>query len=160
MKKILEVIYEQDFLSCSYGFRPMRSCHQALDRLDKVIMWQPIDHVVDADIKGFFDNVSHYWLLRCLEERIDDPKFLLLVRKFLKAGIVKGMKWQPSTAGTPQGGVLSPVLANTYLHYVLDLWFERDFKQNIAGTAEMVRYCDDFVCALSEGKRLNASCES
>ena len=145
MKEILEAIYEQDFLDCSYGFRPNRSCHLAIDRLDKVIMRQPINYVVDADIKGFFDNVSHYWLLRCLEERIADPKFLLLVRKFLKAGIMDGKQLLPSKAGTPQGGVISPVLANIYLHYVLDLWFERVFKRKIEGQAEMVRYCDDFV---------------
>ena len=145
MKEILEAIYEQDFLDCSYGFRPNRDCHQAIGRLDKVIMWQPINHVVDADIKGFFDNVSHYWLLRCLEERIADPKFLLLIRKFLKAGIMDGKQLLASKAGTPQGGVISPILANTYLHYVLDLWFEREFKHKIKGKAEMVRYCDDFV---------------
>lgn len=145
MKEILEAIYEQDFLDCSYGFRPNRSCHQAIDCLDKVIMWQPINHVVDADIKGFFDNVSHYWLLRCLEERIADPKFLLLIRKFLKAGIMDGEQLLASKAGTPQGGVISPILANIYLHYVLDLWFEREFKRKIRGRAEMVRYCDDFV---------------
>ena len=145
MKEMLESIYEQDFLDCSYGFRPNRSCHQAVDRLDKVIMRQPINYVIDADIKGFFDNVSHYWLLRCLEERIADPKFLLLVRKFLKAGIMDGKQLLPSEAGTPQGGVISPVLANVYLHYVLDLWCERVFKCTIKGKAEMVRYCDDFV---------------
>lgn len=145
MKEILEAIYEQDFLDCSYGFRPNRSCHQAIDRLDKVIMWQPINYVVDADIKGFFDNVSHYWLLRCVEERVADPKFLLLIRKFLKAGIMDGKQLLASKAGTPQGGVISPILANIYLHYVLDLWFERVFKRKIKGKAEMVRYCDDFV---------------
>lgn len=145
MKDILEAIYEPNFLDCSYGFRPHRSCHIAIDRLDKVIMKQRIDHVVDADIKGFFDNVSHYWLLRCLEHRITDPNFLLLVRKFLKAGIVEGTQWLPSVAGTPQGGVLSPLLANIYLHHVLDLWFEHEFKPRLTGEAEMVRYCDDFV---------------
>ena len=133
MKEILEAIYEQDFLDCSHGFRPNRSCHLAIDRLDKVIMRQPINYVVDADIKGFFDNVSHYWLLRCLEERIADPKFLLLVRKFLKAGIMNGKQLLPSIAGTPQGGVISPLLANIYLHYVLDLWFEVVFKHKIEG---------------------------
>ena len=145
MKEILEAIYEQDFLNCSYGFRPKRSCHKAIDRLDKVITKQPINYVVDADIKGFFDNVSHYWLQRCLEERVADPNFLLLVRKFLKAGVMSGAELLPSKAGTPQGGVLSPLLANIYLHYVLDLWFERSFKRKIKGKAEMVRYCDDFV---------------
>ena len=153
MKEILEAIYEQDFLDCSYGFRPNRSCHLAIDRLDKVIMRQPINYVVDADIKGFFDNVSHYWLLRCLEERIADPKFLLLVRKFLKAGIMDGKQLLSSKAGTPQGGVISPVLANIYLHCVLDVWFERVFKRKIEGKAEMVRYCDDFVvCFEKEGE--------
>ena len=88
-------------------------------------MRQPINYVIDADIKGFFDNVSHYWLLRCLEERNAEPKFLLLVRKFLKAGIIDGKQLLPSEAGTPPGGVISPVWAHVYLHYVLDLWLAR-----------------------------------
>ena len=152
MKKILESIFEEDFVDFSYGFRPKRSCHQAVNRLDKVVMTRPVNHVVDVDIEKFFDNVSHYWLLRCLEERINDPNFLLLVRRFLKAGIWEEGKILPSKEGTPQGGVISPVLANIYLHYVLDLWFERSFKKQAKGMMEMIRYCDDFVVCCESAK--------
>ena len=145
LKEILEAIYEQDFLDCSHGFRPKRSCHTAVNRLDKVVMQRPINHIVEVDIAKFFDNVSHYWLQRCLEERIKDPNFLWLIRKFLKAGIMDNGRWQPSNEGTPQGGVVSPVLANIYLHYVLDLWFEGSFKPKGNGYMELIRYCDDFV---------------
>jgi group II intron reverse transcriptase/maturase len=145
LKACLEAIYEQDFLDCSHGFRPSRSCHTAIDRLDKVVLQKPINYVVEVDISQFFDNVSHYWLLRCLEERIKDPNFLDLIRKFLKAGVMEEGRWYASTEGTPQGGVVSPVLANIYLHYVLDLWFEASFKQKCRGYVELIRYCDDFV---------------
>ena len=129
MKKILDSVYEQDISDISYGFRQGRSCHQAVNRLDKVVMKIPIKYVVDVDIEKFFDRVSHYWLLRCLEERINDPNFLRLVRRFLRAGIWEAGSRKPSKVGTPQGGVISPVLANIYLHYVLDLWFERKFQK-------------------------------
>jgi len=143
---ILEAIYEADFLDCSYGFRPNRSCHQALNAVDKVIMTKPINHVVEADIKGFFDNVSHCWLMRCLEVRIKDPSFLLLIRRFLKAGYVEGWQFVETDEGTPQGGNLSPVLSNVFLHYVLDLWFEKVVKPGCRGACYLVRYADDFVC--------------
>lgn len=152
MKKILEVIFEQDFVDFSYGFRPKRSCHQAVKRLDEIVMKTPVNFVVDVDIEKFFDNVSHYWLLRCLEERIDDPNFLLLVRRFLKAGIWEDGIFSQSKVGTPQGGVISPVLANIYLHYVLDIWFERKFKQVSLGHVEMIRYCDDFIVCCESKK--------
>ena len=143
LKEILEAIYEQDFLDCSHGFRPKRSCHTAINRLDKAIMQRPINYVVEVDIAKFFDNVSHYWLLRCLEERISDPNFLDLIRKFLKAGMMEQGLWKASHEGTPQGGVVSPILANIYLHYILDLWFEASFKPKARGYVELVRYCDD-----------------
>jgi RNA-directed DNA polymerase len=152
MKKILEAIYEQDFLDFSYGFRPKMSCHQAVNRLDKVVMTRPINYIVEVDIEKFFDNVCHYWLLRGLEERIADPNFLLLVRKFLKAGIIENGDIHKSVQGTPQGGVTSPVLSNIYLHYVLDIWFERKFKSEAKGYAELIRYADDFV-ACCESKK-------
>jgi len=152
MKKILEAIFEQDFVEFSYGFRPKKSCHQAVNRLDKVVMTTPVNYVVDVDIEKFFDKVSHYWLQRCLEERINDPNFLLLVRKFLKAGIWEEGQLLPSKTGTPQGGVISPVLANIYLHYVLDIWFERKFKPKARGKVEMMRYCDDFVACCESQK--------
>ena len=143
---ILEAIYEQDFLDCSYGFRPKRNCHQALDVVDKTIMTRPIHYVIEADIKGFFDNVSHDWMLRCLEVRIQDPSLLLLIRRFLKAGYVEAGQLVPTEQGTPQGGNLSPIIANVFLHYVLDLWFEKKIKPQMRGVCYLVRYADDFLC--------------
>jgi len=142
---ILEAIYEADFLDCSYGFRPGRGCHQALNAVDKTIMTQPINHVLDADIKGFFDNVSHPWLEKCLRVRIKDPSFLLLIRRFLKAGYVEMGQFVATEQGTPQGGNLSPMLSNVFLHYVLDLWFEKRLKRQVRGACFLVRYADDFV---------------
>lgn len=147
LMKILEAIFEQDFLNCSHGFRPKRSCHTALRALDKVVMTKPINAIVEVDIEKFFDNVNHYWLLRCIEERVSDPNLLLLIRKFLKAGIVENGQWSESGQGTPQGGIVSPLLANIYLHFVLDLWFEGKFKSRAKGYVELIRYCDDFVVA-------------
>ena len=152
MKKILEAIFEQDFAEFSYGSRPKRSCHQAVNRLNKVVMKSPVNYVVDADIEKFFDNMSHDWLLRCLKERITDPNFLLLIRRFLKAGVWEGGVISKTKSGTPQGGVISPVLANIYLHYVLDLWFARVFKPRARGQMNMIRYCDDFVVCCESKK--------
>ena len=143
--RILQAIFEVDFLDCSYGFRPNRDCHQALNTLDKMIMQRPVNHVIDADIKGFFDNVDHDWLMRCIEQRISDKNLLRLLKRFLRAGIIEEGKYISSEKGTPQGGIISPVLANIYLHYVLDLWFERVEKRKFGGYIGMVRYCDDFV---------------
>jgi len=145
VKKLLESIYENDFLDCSHGFRSKRSCHHAVDVLDKVVMTQPINYIVEVDIRKFFDNVSHYWLQRCLEERIADKNFLWLVRRFLKSGIVESGQYHASSMGTPQGGIISPLLANIYLHYVLDLWFEKKIKAQSRGYMQLIRYCDDFV---------------
>jgi RNA-directed DNA polymerase len=151
LKKILEEIYEADFLDVSYGFRPALSCHDALKALDKIVMTKPITCVVEVDIKGFFDNVNHYWLQRCLEERIADRNLLWLVRRFLKAGVIEDGKKLATEVGTPQGGIISPLLANIYLHYVLDLWFEKRVKPQSKGKIELIRYCDDFVvCCESE----------
>lgn len=144
--RILEAIYEQDFLDCSYGFRPGRDCHQALNVVDKTIMTRPINHVIEADIRGFFDNVSHEWMMKCLEVRIKDPSFLLLIRRFLKAGYMEADMIVRSDRGTPQGGNLSPMLSNIFLHYVLDLWFDRKVKSASSGVCELVRYADDFIC--------------
>ena len=143
--RILTAIYEVDFLDFSYGFRPNRSCHDALDRLDKGIMGNPVNHIIDADINGFFDNVDHKWILRCLEERIKDKNFLRLIVRFLKAGVIEEGKFHKTETGTPQGGILSPVLANIYLHYVLDLWFEKIIKKESRGYVDIVRYADDFI---------------
>ena len=117
LKKVLESIYEQDFLDCSYGFRPKLSCHHAVNALDKVVMTKPVNYIVEVDIRKFFDNVSHYWLQRCLEERIADKNMLWLVRRFQKAGVMEDGEYYASKTGTPQGGVASPLLANIYLHY-------------------------------------------
>lgn len=151
LKEILEQIYEAEFLDVSYGFRPNLSCHDAVKALDKVVMTKPINYIVEVDIKGFFDNVSHYWLQRCLEEKITDKNLIWLVRKFLKAGVVEDGKQFATDLGTPQGGVISPLLANIYLHYVLDLWFKKKIEPQAKGHMELIRYCDDFVvCCESE----------
>ena len=142
---ILNAIYEADFLDCSFGFRPERGCHDALKVLGKIIEDKPVNYVVEADIKGFFDHVDHDWMMKFLEHRIADKNLLRLIKRFLKAGIMEaGVKYD-TPEGTPQGGVISPILANVYLHYVLDLWFERIFSRKSQGKVYLVRYADDFV---------------
>ncbi len=156
LKEVLESIYEQDFLDCSYGFRPNRSCHDALKQLNRTIEKERINYVVDADIRGFFDNVDHKWMVRCLEQRIADPNIIRLVVRFLKAGVMEQGVWEPSTSGTAQGGNISPLLANIYLHYVLDLWFEKVVKKNLRGMAFIYRYADDFVCCFEHKEEAEA----
>ena len=144
--KILGAIYEQDFLDCSVGFRPGRGSHDALKMLANIIEKGKVNYIVDADIKGFFDQVDHEWLRKFLEHRIADPNIQRLIARFLKAGVVEaGIKYD-TPEGTPQGGVISPLLANIYLHYVLDLWFYKVVRKKSRGKAYMVRYADDFVC--------------
>lgn len=151
LKKILEQIYEAEFLDISYGFRPGLSCHNSVKALNKAVMAKPTNYIVEVDIKGFFDNINHYWLQRCLEERIADRNLLWLVRKFLKAGVIEDGKRLATELGAPQGGVASPIFANIYLHYVLDLWFDKKIKPQAKGYMELIRYCDDFVvCCESE----------
>jgi len=145
VSRVLEAIYEPDFLDCSYGFRPGRSCHDALGAMNRVIERSPINHVVEADIKGFFDNVSHEWMMAFLGERIKDPSFLLIIERFLKAGYKDSGLLVATEKGTPQGGNLSPLLANIFLHYVLDLWFEKAVKPKLSGESHLIRYADDFV---------------
>jgi len=145
MTRILEAVYEADFLDCSYGFRSSRSPHQALKQLNKIIMTQPINHIIDADIKGFFDHVDHGWMRKFLEHRISDTNFDRLIYRFLRNGYMEEGKEYGVEKGTPQGGIISPVLANIYLHYVLDLWLEKVIKSESRGAVEMVRYADDFV---------------
>jgi group II intron reverse transcriptase/maturase len=145
MTRILEAVYEADFLDCSYGFRPNRSPHQALKQLNKIIMTQPINHIIDADIKGFFDHVDHGWMRKFLEHRISDTNFDRLIYRFLRNGYMEEGRECDVEKGTPQGGIISPVLANIYLHYVLDLWLEKVIKPESRGAVEMVRYADDFV---------------
>lgn len=146
LKRILEAIYEQDFLDFSYGFRPGRGMHDALRKLTRIIEWGKINYIVDADIKGFFNHVDHEWMMKFLDLRIGDPNIQRLVRRMLKAGIEEDRNFEPTEEGTPQGSVVSPVLANIYLHYALDLWFEIVVKRQCKGQAEIVRFADDFVC--------------
>lgn len=155
LSKILNAIYEQDFLDSSFGFRPKRGCHDALKALNKIIEDRNTNYIVDADIKGFFDHVDHKWLLKFLKHRISDPKVVNLITKFLKSGIMDDGYYSDSTEGTPQGGVISPILANVYLHYVLDLWFEKVVRKRCRGDAYIVRYADDFVCCFEYEQEAN-----
>lgn len=145
MRRILEAVYEPTFLACSYGFRPKRSCHDALKRIDEVVRTGRIHYIVEADIKGFFDHVDHGWLMKFLAIRLADRNLLRLIVRFLKAGVWEEGEWKETEEGTPQGGIVSPVLANVYLHYVLDEWFEEEYRKSCQGKVELVRYCDDFV---------------
>jgi group II intron reverse transcriptase/maturase len=145
IRRILESIYESDFLNCSYGFRPKRNAHQALNEIDTIIMTQRVSHVVEADIKGFFDNVNHNMLMEFMKIRVKDRSLLLLIEKFLKAGYVDNNLLIKTDKGTPQGSILSPLLANIFLHYVLDSWFNQTVKKHVRGFSELVRYADDFV---------------
>ena len=148
IKKILDSIFEVDFLDVSYGFRPNRSCHDALADLNETIMVKPVNYVVDMDIEKFFDTIDHKWLMKFLKERITDTSLLRLISRFLKAGIMEDGKFIETDKGTPQGGVLSPLLANLYLHYVLDQWFEKRVKKELKGYNHLVRYADDFIVCL------------
>ena len=146
INKILMSIYEQDFIDCSFGFRPNRGCHDALKILDVYLSKRNVNYIVDADIKGFFDNVSHEWIMKFLEHRIADKNLLRYIGRFLKAGVMERGNFHKSYEGTPQGGIISPTLANLYLHYALDMWFEKVVNKHCKGEAYLVRYCDDFVC--------------
>jgi len=145
LSRILQAIYEQDFIEDSQGFRPNRSCHDALRALSQTVENQPINHIVEADIKGFFDNVDQDQLMTFLSHRIADPRILRYIKRFLKAGIQEEGIFRASERGTPQGGVISPLLANIYLHYTLDSWFTKRFIKTCTGTARLIRYADDFV---------------
>lgn len=144
--KILIDVYEPKFFNESYGFRPNRNCHQAVREIIEDVQYHKVCYIVEADIKGFFDNVDHEWLIKFLEHDIADKKFIQLIKKFLKAGVMEKGKYLDSERGTPQGNGASPVLANIYLHYVLDYWFAVRIKRQCKGEAYLIRYCDDFVC--------------
>lgn len=146
MTKILTAIYEPHFLEYSYGFRTQRNCHKALATITYFLEYKRTNYIVDADIKSFFDNVNHEWLIKFIEHRISDEKFVRLLKRILKSGLVEDGLFTETEVGTPQGGVISPILANIYLHYVLDLWFEKKIKTKSDYNAHMVRYADDFVC--------------
>lgn len=148
--KILQAIYEQDFIADSYGFRPQRSCHDALRALSQTVEGMPIHHIVEADIKGFFDNVEQEQLMEFLSLRIGDKRILRYINRFLKSGIMEDGMYKASEKGVPQGGSGSPLLANIYLHYTLDLWFEKRFKKSCTGYARIIRYADDFVVCFQD----------
>ena len=144
MADVLNEIYENIFLKCSYGFRPRRNCHQAISQINWLIMTKKVNYILDADIKGFFDNIDHDIMMMFLEHEIADKNFLRYIRRFLKAGIFEDYKYYESDKGTPQGGLISPILANVYLHYVLDNWFNV-IKKELKGEVYLIRYADDFV---------------
>ena len=144
-KRVLEPIFESMFEDCSYGYRPRRSPHDCLDALGKTIQQKRVNHIVEADIRGFFDRVNHAWLLKFLQQRIGDQRVLRLITRMLKAGILEDGLVHPGEVGTPQGSILSPVLSNIYLHYVLDLWFQRRVQRSCRGEAYLFRFADDFL---------------
>ena len=143
--EVLNAIYEQDFLGFSYGFRPGRGQHDALDALGFGIVRTKVSWIVDADVRTFFDSMSHEWLIRFVEHRIGDPRVIRLIRKWLKAGVMDGAEWTSSETGSPQGSVISPMLANIYLHYSFDLWADQWRRRHARGNVVYVRYADDSV---------------
>ncbi len=143
--EVMNAIYEEDFLGFSYGFRPGRSQHQALDALVAGMKQKKVNWVLDADIRGFFDAIDHGWMLKFLEHRIADKRVLRLIQKWLSAGVMEKGRWTASDVGAPQGATISPLLSNVYLHYVLDLWVQQWRKQKARGDVVVVRFADDFL---------------
>lgn len=156
MARILNDVYEPRFLDCSYGFRPNRKAHDAIKKVNDLIMFKKVNYILDCDIKGFFDNVDHDWLMKFLENDIADKNFLRYIVRFLKAGVMEQGVYEDTSVGTPQGGLISPILANVYLHYVLDLWFEKHVKKHLKGEAYLVRYADDFISMFEQEEEANA----
>jgi group II intron reverse transcriptase/maturase len=151
IKMLLEPIYEQDFLDCSYGFRPKRSAHQALQDIRSALMTaQGLRWVVDVDIRKYYDTIDHGHLRSFLDRRVTDGVIRRMIDKWLKAGVLEAGQLQRSTEGTPQGGVVSPVLSNVYLHHVLDEWFEDQVRPRLKGRAILVRYADDAILAFED----------
>ena len=140
---VLNAIYEVDFLGFSYGFRPGRSQHHALDSLATAVMRKKVNWVLDADIRGFFDAIDHEWMVKFIEHRIADKRIVRLIQKWLSAGVLEEGRWSSAEEGTPQGATISPLLANVYLHYVLDLWVQQWRKRVARGEVIIVRYADD-----------------
>jgi group II intron reverse transcriptase/maturase len=156
--ELLSAVYEVDFLGFSYGFRPGRSPHQALSAVHTAIMSQRVNWVLDADIRRFFDSVDHEWLLRMVAHRIADPRILRLIRQWLEAGILESDEWHEVDRGTPQGAGISPLLANIFLHYVLDLWVHQ-WRRHARARVTIVRYADDFVMGFesaADARRMKA----
>lgn len=152
VSEVLSAIYEVDFLGFSYGFRPNKSPHNALSSMHTAMMSQRVNWVLDADIRRFFDSVDHEWLMRILAHRIADPRIHKLIRLWLEAGILESNTWSASKEGTPQGSGISPLLANIFLHYVLDLWFHKWRRTEASGRAIIVRYADDFIMGFEKGR--------
>ena len=144
--QMLIPIYEQKFIATSYGFRPNRGCHMAVREVIEMVQYRKVNYVVEADIRGFFDNVDHEWLMKMLAHDIADRRFLAIIERFLKAGVMENGKYLDREKGTAQGNGASPVLANVYLHYVLDLWFEKRVRNHAKGQCYLIRYADDFIC--------------
>ena len=145
LREVLEAIYEQDFLPCSYGFRPGRSAHDALGVLDRTLYSERIRWVLEADIRSFFDSIDRKKLMELLQLRIADGSILRLVGKCLHVGVLDGEEFTEPDDGTAQGSIISPLLGNVYLHHALDLWFEREVRPGLRGHARLIRYADDFV---------------
>jgi group II intron reverse transcriptase/maturase len=145
LREVLEVVYEQDFLDCSYGFRPGRSPHDAVRALDRIVHRGEVSWILEADVVSFFDSLDRNELKKMLEIRVADGSLLRLIGKCLHAGVLDGAAYAEPEVGTAQGSALSPILGNLYLHYVLDLWFEREVKPRLRGRATLLRYCDDFI---------------
>src|SRR6201981_480837 len=148
---ILNQIYEEDFLGFSYGFRPGRSQHPALDALSHALVKKKVNYVLDADIQGFFDNLDRAWMIKFVEHRVTDRRILRLIQKWLKAGVMEEGKWSDTETGTLQGSVISPLLANIYLHYVFDLWVDVWRKKYARGEGIVIRYADDIVLGFQGG---------
>jgi group II intron reverse transcriptase/maturase len=150
--EVLNAIYEADFLGFSYGFRPKRSQHQALEALERGLMTRRVNWVLDLDLRKFFDSVDHEWLLRMLGHRIADLRIHRLVKRWLKAGVLESGRWEATETGTPQGSGISPLLANIFLHYVLDLWIHRWRQREAAGEVIVCRFADDIVMGFQNEK--------
>ena len=158
-KRVLEPIFESMFEDCSYGYRPRKSPHHCLRTLGQTIQQRRVNYILEADIRGFFDHVNHEWLLKFIQQRVGDPRVLRLITRMLKAGIMEDGLVSPGEVGTPQGSILSPLLSNIYLHYVLDLWFQRRIRRTSRGEAYLFRFADDFVACFelqSDAERFQA----
>lgn len=155
---VLSAIYEQDFLNCSFGGRPGRGAHHALATLNEIIAGKKVGWVLEADLKNFFGSLDHQWMLQFMQHRIGDPRIISMIKRWLKAGVMENGEIQASEVGTPQGGSISVLLSNVYLHYVLDLWFEKVVKTRLKGEAYLIRYIDDFIVCFqyrSDAKRFH-----